>query len=82
MCVRVFHQRGHNLVQSYRKCRLAILVRYWMFPTLLIERIIAESTPLWTSPVHSKDIGKWVWRPWSPLVRVPLSEHPEDLVDH
>ena len=53
-----------------------------MLLTLLIEHVVAESTSLWTSSMHSKDISEWVWCPWSSLVRVLLSKHPKDLVDH
>jgi hypothetical protein len=53
-----------------------------MLLTLLIERVVAESTSLWTSSMHSKDISERVWRPWSSLVCVPLSKHPKDLIDH
>lgn len=55
-----------------------------MLLTLLVESIVPQSTTLWTSSefMHSKDVSKRIWCPWSSLVRVSLGEHPKDLVDH
>lgn len=53
-----------------------------MLFTLLSERVVPESTTLRTSSMHSKDISEWVSRPWSSLIRIPLSKHPKDLIDH
>ena len=55
-----------------------------MLLTLLVEHVIAQSASLRTTSklMHSKNISERVWRPWSSLVCVPLSKHPDDLVDH
>lgn len=50
--------------------------------TLLIERIIAEPTSLWTSLVHPEKISEWVRSTWTAPVRIPLSKHSKDLVHH
>lgn len=49
--------------------------------TFLIERVIAKSASLWTSPVHSEHISEWIWRSWSSLICMSLSKHPKELVE-